>query len=83
MNKLPKAISDKLQVYGWKEYAGDNPMYTGFWAKKDRAIKIVPARKMTRMYHVALMTGEADENRFVHIDELEKLIQETKWETKN
>ena len=50
MDKLPKGIADKLRVYGWKEYAGDNPMYKGFWAKKDRAIKIVPARKMTECF---------------------------------
>lgn len=83
MDKLPKAIADKLRVYGWKEYAGDNPIHRGFWAKSDRAIKIVPARKMTRMFHVALMLGDADDNRFVHIDELDKLIEETKWEIKN
>lgn len=76
MNKLPKAFEDKLHVFGWKEYNGDNPMYVGYWAKKDRAMKIVPARKMTRMFHVALITGEADDNRFVHIDELERMIEE-------
>jgi hypothetical protein len=50
-------------------------MYKGFWAKKDRAIKIIPARKMTRMFHVSLMLGERDDNRFVHIDELERMIE--------
>lgn len=83
MDKLPKALADKLRVYGWKEYAGDNPLHKGFWAKKDRAIKIVPARKMTRMFHVAIMLGDADDNRFVHIDELERMIEETQWEIKN
>lgn len=75
MEKLPKLLADKLRVYGWKEYAGDNPLHKGFWAKADRAIKIVPARKMTRMYHVSLMLGERDDNRFVHIDELERMIE--------
>jgi hypothetical protein len=75
MNKLPKSISDKLRVYGWKEYAGDNPIYKGFWAKKDRAINIVPARKMTRMFHVQVMVSEREDSRFISLDELETIIE--------
>jgi hypothetical protein len=75
MDKLPKALSDKLRVYGWKEYAGDNPLHTGFWAKTDKAIRITPARKMTRMYHVTLILGQREDSRFINSDELEKLIE--------
>lgn len=75
MDKLPKSISDKLQVYDWKRYAGDNPIHKGFWAKKDRAIKIVPARKMTRMFHVQLILSEREDSRFISLDELELIIE--------
>lgn len=75
MEKLPKSISDKLRVYGWKEYAGDSLLYKGFWALKDRAIRISPARKMTRMFHVTLILGQREDSRFINLDELEKLIE--------
>jgi hypothetical protein len=76
--KLPNIVLDKLRFVGWKEYAGDNPMYYGFWVKDGTAIRIVPARRMNRMFHVSYVTVKVDENRFVHEPDLMNIIESGK-----
>jgi hypothetical protein len=76
--KLPTLITDKLRFVGWKEYAGDNPMYYGFWVKDGTAIRIVPARRMNRMFHLNYITVKKDENRFLHEPELIRVIESGK-----
>lgn len=79
MNKpLPTRIADKLRVYGWKSYDGENPMYKNFWVKDETAIKIEQARSMARMYHLTTMTYAKDDHVFIHEDKLNKIIEETK-----
>lgn len=76
--KLPTLITDKLRFVGWKEYAGDNPMYHGYWVKDGTAIRVVPARRMNRMFHLNYITVKKDENRFLHEPELIKVIESGK-----
>lgn len=76
MNKpLPNRIADKLRAYGWKEYAGENPMYKRFWVKNETAIKIDQARQMARMYHLTTMNYVKDEHAFIHEDKLNEIIE--------
>jgi len=76
--KLPSFIIDKLRIVGWKEYAGDNPMYDGYWVNDGVAIRIVPARRMNRMFHLNYITVKKDENRFIHEPELMNIIESGK-----
>jgi hypothetical protein len=76
--KLPTLITDKLRFVGWKEYAGDNPMYYGYWVKDGVAVRIIPARRMNRMFHLNYMTSKKDENRFLHEPELMNVIESGK-----
>ena len=78
MNKpLPNRIVDKLRVYGWKEYDGENPMYKKFWVKDQTAIKIDQARSMARMFHLTTMTVSKDDHVFIHEDKLNEIIERT------
>lgn len=76
--KLPTLITDKLRFVGWKEYAGDNPMYYGYWVKDGVAVRIIPARRMNRMFHLNYITSKKDENRFLHEPELMNVIESGK-----
>lgn len=76
--KLPTLITDKLRFVGWNEYAGDNPMYHGYWVKDGVAIRIVPARRMNRMFHLNYITVKNDENRFLHEPQLIEVIESGK-----
>lgn len=76
MNKpLPSRIADKLRVFGWKAYDGENPMYKGFFVKDQTAIKIDQARQMARMYHLTTMTVSKDDHVFIHEDKLNEIIE--------
>lgn len=75
MKQLPKALANKLRVYNWTEYAGDNPLYQGFWAKQGIAIQIHPAKKITKMFHVTVMRDESSTTKFIHEDELNQIIE--------
>lgn len=76
--KIPNFILDKLRIVGWNEYAGDNVMYVGYWVKDGVAIRIVPARRMNRMFHLNYITVNKDENRFLHEPELMTIIESGK-----
>lgn len=76
--KVPRLILDKLRFVGWKEYAGDNPMYYGYWVKDGVAVRIIPARRMNRMFHLNYITSKKDENRFLHEPELMNVIESGK-----
>lgn len=79
MKKLPKLITDKLRVFGWKEYAGDNPMYKHHWVK-DRLVLHIEPGSMRGMFHTRLLTDN-DHNpviKFVNLHTLEAMIEEMK-----
>lgn len=71
----PKVIADKLRVYGWKEYAGEDQKLLGFWAKQDMAIKVNATKSLAKMYHVSLITHTKEVNLFINQTELEALIE--------
>lgn len=76
--KLPTFILDKLRIVGWNLYTGDNPMYYGYWVKDGVAIRIIPARRMNRMFHLNYITVKKDENRFLHEPQLMEVIESGK-----
>lgn len=72
---LSKSIRDSLEFYGWKEYAGSNPMYVGAYVKDETVLTVVPATRMNGMFHVALLTPFLSNNRFVQQTVLLDIIQ--------
>ncbi len=74
-SNTPKAIADKLRVYAWKEYAGDDPDLLDFWAKDGIAIKVVKLSKIADKYHVVVVKPDHDFSKFVSLTELEALIE--------
>ena len=75
MSRINKGILDKLALHGWKEYAGDNPMYRGYFVKNDTALNMTQARTMKTMYHINIVSPSLNKIDFIHIDQLEKLIE--------
>jgi len=65
MKPLNKSIKDSLEFHGWKEYEGDNPMYIGAWIRNDVVMTIHPGRTIKNMFHVAFLTPEANNTRFI------------------
>ena len=77
---LSKSIRDSLAFHGWKMYEGDNPMYVGSWVRGDVVITIHAGRTIKNMFHVAFLTPEANNTRFVTqavlLDIIEKQVKE-------
>lgn len=80
MKDLSKNLRDSLQFHGWKMYEGDNPMYVGSWIRGDVVITIHPARRMNGMFHIAFLTPDSNNTRFVTqavlLDIIEKQVKE-------
>jgi hypothetical protein len=75
MSRIPKHLLESLERAEWKEYAGDNPMYRGYFVKDGMAINFTQARTMKTMFHVNIVSPTLNKIDFIHINELTKLIE--------
>jgi hypothetical protein len=77
---LSKSVRDSLLFHGWKQYEGDNFMYEGAWVRGDVAISIFNGQTIKNMFHVAFLTPESNNTRFVTqavlLDIIEKQVKE-------
>jgi hypothetical protein len=62
---LSKSLRDSLQFHGWNQYQGSNPMYVGAWVRGDVVMTIHQGRTIRNMFHVAFLTPESNNTRFV------------------
>jgi hypothetical protein len=65
MKPLNKSIKDSLEFHGWKQYEGTNPMYVGSWIRGDVVITIHPGKTIKNMFHVAFLTPDSNNTRFI------------------
>ena len=77
---LSKSLRDSLAFHGWKQYEGDNFMYVGAWVRGDVAMTIHGGRTIKNMFHVAFLTPDSNNTRFVTqavlLDIIEKQVKE-------
>lgn len=80
MKQLNKSIRDSLEFHGWKAYDGSNPLYVGSYIRGDVVITIHAGRTVKNMFHVAFLTPELNNTRFVTqavlLDIIEKQVKE-------
>ncbi len=72
--KLNKVVLDSLSHNEWLPI--DNPLLPAqSWEKNGVVLSIYAARTMRNMYHVAINTTTMNDSRFMHIDQLTKVIE--------
>lgn len=80
MKQLNKSIRDSLEFHGWKQYVGSNPMYVGSWVRGDVVMTVHQGKTIKNMFHVAFLTPDANNTRFVTqavlLDIIEKQVKE-------
>lgn len=80
MKQLNKSIRDSLEFHGWKAYEGSNPMYVGSWVRGDVVMTVHQGKTIKNMFHVAFLTPDANNTRFVTqavlLDIIEKQVKE-------
>ena len=80
MKPLSKSLRDSLQFHGWNAYVGENPMYVGSWIRGDVVMTIHQGKTIKNMFHVAFLTPDANNTRFVTqavlLDIIEKQVKE-------